>query len=133
MVAQVAQFAIEVAGGLVALIRLFGQAAFDSPLERRGQLSLDRRRVFVENRSHRLRRCRPMEGPLTRQHLVENHAEREDVCTMIDMLSAHLLRRHVPRRSHHYAGLRGRQAGSLPIQLQLGQAKVQYLDTSRLW
>ena len=129
MVAQVAQFAIEVAGGLVALIRLFGQAAFDSPLERRGQLSFDLRRLVIENRSHRLRRRRSMKCPLTRQHFIEDHAKCKDVCTMVDMLSTHLLRRHVPGRPHHYTGLRGvRLVHSR--QLQLGQAKVQNLYTA---
>ena len=43
---------------------------------------------------------------LSRQRLVEDHAEREEVCPAIDGLSFHLLWRHVVRRAEELPGRR---------------------------
>jgi hypothetical protein len=67
MVAEIAQLAEEVAGGLVALLGLLGEAAVDGPLERRGQLFVDGRRVFADDGGHGFNGAGAGEGLLCRR------------------------------------------------------------------
>ena len=78
-----------------------------------------------------------MEGPLAREHLVEDRAEREDVGPRVGAPSAHLFGRHVPERPEDDAGLgagRGRGEigglGALLLMRQLGEAEVEDLDAA---
>ena len=50
-------------------------------------------------------------------HLVEKHAGRKKVAAAVEFVSSHLLRRHVVRSTHHFAGVC--EAGS-----GLGNAEV---------
>ena len=65
------------------------------------------RRLFPEDRRHRLRGRVAVECSLAREHLVENRAEREDVASGVGRLAFDLLRRHVAERPEHDARLRG--------------------------
>ena len=76
-----------------ALIWILVQAALDHALQRGRSLGSqlgDGRGFFVQNRRHRLRGRRLLEGSLAGQHLVENRAECKYVAAMVNRLSAHL-------------------------------------------
>ena len=64
--------------------------------------------VLPQDCLHRIHRCLTFEGPRAPEHLVQHHAEAEDVAAVIGIQSAHLLRRHVPDRAHDDAGTRQR-------------------------
>ena len=79
-----------------------------------------------------------MERSLSREHLVQDRAEREDVAAGVDELAADLLGRHVADGAHDEAGLGARRcrreagrarAGSLGLR-ELGQAEVEDLHAA---
>ena len=92
------------------------------------------RRVFFEDRRHRLAGRVALEGALARQHLVQDHAQSEDVAPRIGGLGLDLLGRHVTERSHDHPRLGcRREAGGSPGVLSLGQfrqAEVEDLDAA---
>ena len=94
------------------------QAAADDPAQVRRQPGLrlaQRRRLVLEDRRQELDRARPRERPLPRRHLVEHHAQREDVGPVVQRPARDLLRRHVGHRPQHDALARvhvGRQLGA---------------------
>src|SRR5260370_11801809 len=61
-------------------------------------------RIFLQDRAHRIRRRLPVKRALARNHFVENRGEAEYVGARIHGQAAHLLRRHISRSTHHYAG-----------------------------
>ena len=67
--------------------------------------SRQRRGFLKEQRPDDIGTGSALERRLAREHLVEQHAEREHVRTRVDLLAARLLRRHVPDRAHHDACL----------------------------
>ena len=82
------------------------ETAIDDARERRRNVPLGGgqvRRIFFEDRRHRVDRRLAAERALARQHLVEHGAEREDVRAMIGRPAAHLLGRHVADRAEHHA------------------------------
>ena len=98
------------------------EAALDDLLQVRRKLGvelLDRLRRALRPRHHDLERGRAAEGNRAGGHLVEDHAEREDVGLRADRLALDLLGRHVERRADDRARLRhSRLLGGL------GQAEV---------
>ena len=95
------------------------------------------RRLFLQDRRHRVGGRVPSERLLARQELVEHRSEREDVRAVIERKSAHLFGRHVADGSHHRAGLRqarGRRGARLLDRGgrldPLGQAEVEDLDVA---
>ena len=112
------------------------------PVERGRQrvvLVAGRRRVFLQDRVHRLDRRIGVERAAAGEHLVEHDAEREDVGAVIDGLAAHLLGRHVAHRAEHRARARQRtrmgEQGRLGLNRgarlgQLGEAEVEDLDAA---
>ena len=77
-----------------ALFGLFLETPPDDAIERGGDAGGDLRelrRVFLEDRVHRFHLGVALEGATSRQHLVEDRAERKDVGPVIDRLSSHLL------------------------------------------
>src|SRR5262249_57286627 len=71
------------------------------------------------------------EGALSREQLVEDDSEREDVASGVQRLSAHLLWRHVSGRAQHRArtGRRARRAdGGIQQPARLGHPWVRLGD-----
>ena len=104
MIADVAELLEEVAGGVVAVGGLFGEAAIDGPAEGRGDGALDRRRVFGEDGGHGLHGFGPLEGPAAGGHLVEDEAEGELVGAVVGGFAARLLGAHVVDGPEDHAG-----------------------------
>jgi hypothetical protein len=74
---------------------------------------------------------------VARGHLVQHHAQREDVRPVIERARLDLFGRHVGSRAHHHTG--GREQGRRPLGLigrvrfhDLGQAEVEHLH-SAVW
>ena len=91
----------EIAGGVIAALGLLGEAAADDPAQLRRELRqahLQGRRLPREDRGHGVGLAPPAERPRSREHLVEDYAEREDVRPRIKGLSPDLLGRHVGGR-----------------------------------
>ncbi len=92
------------------------------------------RRILPENRRHRFRRSLAPEGPVAREHFVEQRAERKQIGARVDRLSADLFRRHVAHRAHdgtgvgHRGGCRGRFRGAGVFRQALGEAEIENLD-----
>ena len=100
----------QIARRLKALVGALLETVADDldELGRQGAAALAKmRRLLVEDRHHRLDRRGALEGAATRQHLVEDGAEGEDVGAVVGRLAAHLLGRHVTDGAEHHAGLRG--------------------------
>ena len=106
----------DVVRGVESLLGALLEAVAHDALEaRRDVLVRDRevRRVFLQDRRHRVRGRVAVEGAAAREHLVEDRAEGEDVAARVGGPAAHLLGRHVAERAQHDAGLgagaRGRE------------------------
>ena len=125
----------QVRSGLEALLRVLLQAAQYYSLQTRGCLGRkfrDRRGFLVQDRAHRVGRCRPAERSLPHHHLVQDRAEGKNISAMIGRQSPHLFRRHVAHSSHRYArdGQRRRHIRQGFLRLHyLRQPEVQNLDT----
>src|SRR5262245_52616808 len=93
------------------------------------------RRLFFQDCVHHLDCRLSTEGPPAAQHLIQNHAEAEDVRAMIRLLPAYLLWRHVTYSPHHRARIGDLfLCGRLTVhatylrRLQFGQAEVDDFD-----
>ena len=130
----------EVVRRVEPLLGVFLQAVADDPLEAGGDRLVrdgEIRRIFLEDRGHRLARRVGVERALAREHLVEDGAEREDVRARVGGLALDLLGRHVADRAHDHAGLgaRGRRQVGLRSRAlvdlrELGEAEVEDLDAA---
>jgi hypothetical protein len=125
--------------GLEPSLRILLDAVADDALEARRDLLVrdgEVRRLLLEDRGHRLARGVGLERAPSREHLVEDRAEGEDVGARVGGLALDLLRRHVAQRAHDDAGLgagaRRREIGLRPRAAlglrQLGEAEVEDLD-----
>src|SRR5215475_2858938 len=93
---------------LVAFFGILGQTTPDNPLQVvscAGNRVGDRRGLFANNLIERIDRVIAFEGFASRDRLVKNAAEREDVRAMVDFvdLTLRLLWRHVTDRAHYRA------------------------------
>ena len=123
--------------GVESLLGILLEAVADDALEAGRDVLVgdgEIRRIFLQDRRHRVGGRVAVEGALAREHLVEDRAEGEDVGARVGGLAAHLLGRHVAERAHDDAGLRargrGREVGGLATLLgvrQLGEAEVEDL------
>ena len=96
-------------GVRVAVVGRLGERLGDDEIEHRGDRRVDRarrRRHQVEDLEHDRGHVLAGERRLAGEHLVEDHAEREDVRARLGALARDLLGRHVARRAEHDAGLR---------------------------
>ena len=90
---------------LIPILARLGDGALDDPVEiDHGRRSHQRRRMLVHDRVQDVDRRGAAERRAPAQHLVEHEAGGEEVGAGVDLLAAHLLRRHVARRPHHHAG-----------------------------
>jgi hypothetical protein len=99
---------------LEAALRLLFEAAANDPIKAGRNLnaiSREFRGFFLENRIHRFYRGVSTKGATPGSHLVQDCTEAEDVGTMVEPLSADLLRGHVADGTHHRAGGGGYSAG----------------------
>ena len=112
----------EVVRRLEAPLRVLLDAVADDALEpRRDVLIRDGqiRRVFLEDRGHRLAGRVGVEGALAGKHLVQDRSEGEDVAPPVRRLAFDLFGRHVAERAHHDARL-GAGGGGGQIRLRAG-------------
>ncbi len=101
---------------LKPFLRLLLQTPANHPIEHRRQRRVQIRRLLLQNRVHHFNRGVPGEGPFSRHHLVQHHAQAEQIRACVGHLPAHLLRRHIADRAQHHAGigldrLRGKLGG----------------------
>src|SRR5262249_30739605 len=101
--------------GAEAALRLRAQAALDQARERARRLRRERAERRPQARLDALDEALALAGlgrerRLPRQHLVEHHAQREQVAARVDPRAAQLLGRHVERRAERLARLRERGA-----------------------
>jgi hypothetical protein len=93
-------------------VRLLLEAVHDDVDEALWNLAARREQLgrwVVQHRSKGVSRRRAGERLLGREHLGQRAPEREHVGGRAHLLAAHLLRRHVPDRAEHAAGLGGRE------------------------
>ena len=127
-----------VADGLKPLLRVLLEAVPDDPIEQRREVHFGRAarlgQIPRQDRVHRFDRGVSPERALSRQHLVEDRAEGEDVAAVVGGPAAHLLGRHVADGAEHRAGLgraEGRGAGRLGRRQQsFRQAEVEDLQAA---
>jgi hypothetical protein len=125
----------QVVGGMEALGGRLGKAPLDHPLEfGGGRLNRVGNGGWIgsKNRGHGLRRCVARKWAPARHHLVQNHAEREDVAGRAGLLAANLFRRHVAYGTHDLAGFGFGNGAVLLGRLGLpaGQAEVEDFDAA---
>jgi len=102
----------------------------------RGVAHRQRRRILGEDRVHGFDGAVAAERPRPGKHLVEHHAEREDVRAVIGGGAAHLLRRHVAGRPEHHASGRvePRRGGGGGVGVRPGgqsrQSEVEYFHAA---
>ena len=103
----------KIARGLEAFVGIFLQAMPDYAVEHAGNAHVQLEeigRIILEDGVERFDRRLSAKRRNAGQHLVQDHAEGEDVGAVVATAAAHLLRRHVAHRSHEPPGL-GRCCG----------------------
>ena len=129
----------EVPRRLEALVGALLEAVLDDEVEglRDARVRVrGRRRLVAQHRAEKLRRARPLEGTVAREHLEEHGAQREDVRPVVGHLAAGLLGRQVAHGADHGPRVRGpgggRRAGQVPLAGEQGilprEAEVEDLD-----
>ena len=70
-------------------------------------------RILLKDRRHRFHGAGALKCALSAQQFMENQSEAENIRAVIRRHAANLLRGHVARRAHHYAGFgeRGERLG----------------------
>ena len=89
------------------------------------------RRILFQDGGHRLRRRVALESAPPGQHLVEDRAQRKQICPRIDGLPADLLGRHVAHGSEDGSGVGphvGLGVGLALVRKIFGQPEIQNLD-----
>src|SRR5215469_15145202 len=95
------------------------------------------RRVFLQNGDHRVCGCSSLEGSLSREHLIQNGADGEDVGSRIGFQTADLFRGHIADSAEHHPGSGAHRCGwhtglSLGsrrlVAHELRQAEIEKLD-----
>ena len=134
-----------IGGAAVPKLPVLLQRLVDDGLELRRHVRVDARRrrrlpieELIENHCRRL----ATEGRMPGRHLVQDDAEREQVCSRVQLLSSRLLGRHVGHRSERHPAIRHvllaeercrgiRRLGGRPRQRrQLRETKVEHLGLS---
>src|SRR4029453_741654 len=92
------------AGGLIALYSIFAQRFADNLLKLGRNLpdvTCKSRRLLLKNRSHHLLWCIASEWRMPCHQFVKDYAKTPDIGTLINLLSARLLGRHLTNRSQY--------------------------------
>ncbi len=113
---------------LVALRGVLGQAPLDDRGQLRGKGGLElvhRLGILLEDLEQGRVEGRGAEGLAAGQKLVAEGARGEEVGAVVDLVTSHLLRRHVVGRTQHRAGLRDVRGGDV------GEAEVEDLHRAR--
>ena len=127
----------DVAGGMKARLGILFQAMLHDAFQRRRNIAIgfaQVRRVFLQDRAHRVGGGFAMKRPLAGKHFVEDCSEGENVGARINRHAAHLLRGHVARRPQYHArfrvvGCRRKRSMFTGVGLgQFGQAEIQNLE-----
>ena len=133
-----AQVARQVFGARVSRLERLRQRLGDDVVEQLGHVGIEharRRRDDVRDLVHQCAHAVAGERRRAGQHLVEHHAEREDVRLVRRASPQRLLRRHVLRRTEHGAGLRQLLRGAHARDAEVGDlhsAVVEHHDVRRL-
>ena len=93
----------QIVRGVESILAPLLEAATDDPFERRRCVRRELGRIVFEDSGQRLRTRLTLKCPPARQHLVDDHTQREDVRAMVDRLPTHLLGRHIAHGAHHNA------------------------------
>ncbi len=135
---QRVQLVEHVARGLVPIVRVLFEAAPDHAGQVARQIGPDLgrgQRIVLEQGREQLDGVRALKWSSSGGHLVEHHAEGEDVGTRIHVPAAGLLGRHVVRRADDHTLARGGhrlRTGEVRLVArgahQLGQAEVEDFD-----
>ncbi len=133
----------KVADVTTALLRVLLEATGEKLAHPRAELGRKRPKVGIapHDRCHRVGDILSLEELSSREHLVEDGAEGEDICALVDGPSPRLLRAHVSRRSKNDAdpcrvraqgwGVRDAFANRVGIGLrEPSEAEVEHLDLS---
>src|SRR6185503_3751146 len=102
---------LEIGDCLVALESILRKGFRNDSLELRRYVRnvLHERNVFmIDDRNARVAFSLSLEWMLSRDHLVKQHAQTENVCPFIDGIAEGLLGRHVTAGAHDGAGIRFR-------------------------
>ena len=132
-IAGLAQFAIEVAGGIVALVGIFAEAAFDGPSERGGDSGGQRAGFVANDGGHGFGGAGAAKGTLSGGELVEDQAERELIAAVVELAAAGLFGTHVIHGPDHHAGSGdGHGAGGVAFGRNdaLGQTEIENPDAA---
>ena len=105
-VADLLQFAIQVARGVVALGGLLRQQPLDHPTQRRRHTAGKRLGILANDRRHSLRSASALEGPFPGRQFIQYDAERELIGLRSKIcFPTRLLRRHVIDCADDSAGI----------------------------
>src|SRR5438132_14332513 len=125
---------------LKALFRVLLQAVANNAIQGRWNISpssLQVGRVFLQNRAGSIGWAWACESLVSRQRLIQDHAEAENVRPRVGLLSTHLLGRHIAGGAHCHTGAglvrkpQNRDGSVLCFGYsQFGQTKVQNLNAS---
>ena len=136
---QIAARAAHLARGLHAMLRILLETSCNEGRKGRRQIvaeMADGRWRIPQDGRRQLDGRGAFERPAAARHLVEHHAEREDIGAVIDRAPGDLLRRHVGNRAHHHTVARLEQRRICrPIarphisSRDLGQAEVEHFDS----
>ena len=136
---QGAQINEHLLNALIAFAALLLHRLVHDPLELHRHITAqcrERRRVLTQDRIHHRRAERTVKRQPSRRHLIEHDAQRPDIRSLIDLLRARLLWRHIRQRPEGHTGLRQdrrrrrlRQAEVHDLDLTLvGQHQIAALD-----
>src|SRR5438270_12768084 len=111
-IGQCLQSESEIRGRLKSLLRIFFQTPANEPFQGRWRIGCELRNgwgLFVENRAYRVGGSWSLERLLAHHHLVQDGAQRENVCPLVRRLASSLIGGHVVDLTKRNSGQRDRR------------------------